>query len=147
MELILTKDVERLGKEGTVVQVKEGFARNYLLPRGLAVPASPASLKALEDRQRQSQAKAQRLRKDVEQLRQKLESRSLTVKLTLGEHDQAFGSVTAHDIVQALAQEGLAVEKHAVHLEAPIKALGIYEIPVRLHPEVTATLKLWVVKA
>ena len=147
MDLILLKDVERVGKEGTVVHVKAGFARNYLLPRGLALPASPHHLKAVEERKRQTQAKAQRLHHDAEGLRQKLESRSLTLKLTLGEQDQAFGAVTAQDITQALAQEGLSVDKHAVLLESPIKALGIYEVPIRLHPDVTATLKVWVVKA
>jgi large subunit ribosomal protein L9 len=147
MDVILLKDMERLGKEGTVVGVKPGFARNYLLPQGLALLASPNAMKAVEERTRQAQAKLARIRKQADQLKRKIEGRSLTLKLTLGEGDRPFGSITAHDIVQALAQEGLAVEKHAVGLEEPIKVLGIYEIPVRVHPEATATLKLWVVKA
>ena len=147
MDIILLKDVERLGKEGTMVHVKPGFARNYLLPQRLALLASPHAMKAVEERTRQAQAKLARIRKQADQLKRKIEGRSLTLKLTLGEGDKPFGSITAHDIVQALAQEGLAVEKHAVGLEESIKALGIYEIPVRVHPEATATLKLWVVKA
>jgi len=147
MDVILLKDVEWLGKEGTMVHVKPGFARNYLLPQRLALLASPHAMRAVEERTRQAQAKLARIRKQADQLKRKIEGRSLTLKLTLGEGDKPFGSITAHDIVQALAQEGLVVEKHTVGLEEPIKTLGIYEIPVRVHPEATATLKLWVVKA
>ena len=147
LDVILLKDVEQVGKEGSIVHVKPGFARNFLLPHGLAVPATPEHVKRFEERTRQRELKTQRLRKDAEILKRKLEGRSLTLKLTMGEEEQAFGSVTVHDLFQALAQEGLPVDKHAIQLEEPIKALGIYEIPVRLHPEVSATLKLWVVKA
>jgi len=147
MDVLLLKDIEQLGKEGAVVRVKPGFARNYLLPRGLALPARPEHLRAMEERTRQAQRKQARIRKQADQLKQKLESRSLTLKLTLGERDTAFGSITTHDLQEALAQAGLSVDKHAIQLEQPIKALGIYEVPVRVHPEVTATLKLWVVKA
>jgi large subunit ribosomal protein L9 len=147
MDLILLQDVEKIGKEGTVVRVKPGFARNYLLPRRLAVPATPEHQRAFEERKRQTARKQARLHQRAAGLKQKLESRSLTLKLNLGEGEKAFGSVTVHDIVEALAQEGVTLEKHAVQLPDPIKVLGIYEVPVRLHPEVTATLKLWVVKA
>lgn len=147
MDYILLKDVEKLGKEGAVVHVKPGYARNFLLPRGLALPASPQNQRALEARTRQVAVKQERARKHAEGLKQKLESRSLTMTLTLGEQDQPFGSVTVHDVVEALGREGLAVDKSAIQLHEPLKALGIYEVPVRLHPEVTATLKVWVVKA
>lgn len=147
MEYILLKDVETLGKEGAVVHVKPGYARNFLLPRGLVLPNSPQNQRALEARTRRLAVKQERARKHAEALKQKLESRSLTMKLTLGEQDQPFGSVTVHDVVEALGGEGLAVDKAAVQLHEPLKALGIYEVPVRLHPEVTATLKIWVVKA
>ncbi len=147
MDVILLKDVEQVGKAGGVVHVKPGFARNYLFPQGLALEANPATLRAVEERTRQAQAKLTRVREQAEQLKRQLESRSLSVKLTLGEHDVAFGSITAHDIVEMLAQEGITLEKHAIKLDEPIKTLGIYDVPVRLHPEVTATLKLWVVKA
>jgi large subunit ribosomal protein L9 len=147
MDVILLKDVERLGKEGSVVHVKPGFARNYLLPLGLALPVTPERVRAVEERTRQAERRRARILEQAQALKQRIESRSLTMKLNLGEHDVAFGSLTAHDIVQALADEGITVEKRALALEEPIKALGIYEIPVRTHPEVTATLKLWVVKA
>ena len=147
MDVILLKDVEKLGAAGAVMQVKDGYARNYLLPSGLAAPATPQRLKAVEAARQQQLKQAQRLHADAEALKRKIEGRSLTLKLTLGADDQPFGSITVHDVVEALSREGIMVEKHAVHLEQPIKGLGIYEIPVRLHPNVTATLKLWVVKA
>lgn len=146
MDVILLKDVERLGTIGVVVHVKPGFARNYLLPQGLAVPATAQQLKAAEERSRQQQDKAQRIKAQAQLVKQKLEARSLTLKLSLGQDDKPFGAITAHEIMDALARDGFALEKHALHLEQPIKSLGIFELPVRLHPDVTATLKLWVVK-
>lgn len=147
MDVLLLQQVERVGSEGTVVKVKPGFARNFLFPRGLAVVATPENLRQVEDRKRVAEHKAKRVREGVEQLKRKLESRSLTLKLNLGEGDKAFGSVSAHDIADALGQEGLPIEKQQIGLSEPIKTLGIYEVPIKLHPEVTATLKLWVVKA
>ncbi len=147
MDVILLQDVEKLGAEGAVVHVKPGFARNYLLPSGLAVPATPKQVKAVEVGRQQRQRKAARAQADAEAVKHRLESHSLTLKLTVGEGDKPFGSVTAHDVVEALARDGIQVEKHAVQLEQPVKALGIYEVPIRIHADVTATLKLWVVKA
>ena len=147
MDVILLKAVEKLGAEGAVVHVKPGYARNYLVPRGLAVLASPAQLKMVETIRQQRARQSQRIAGEAQALKQKLESRSLTLKLSLGADDKPFGSVTTHDLVEALAHEGIVIEKHAVRLEEPIKALGVYEVPVRLHAEVTATLKVWVVKA
>ena len=146
IKVVLLKDIERLGVEGAVVSVKPGFARNYLIPTGLAVPATAQHVKAVEEAARQRTQKAQRIKEQAETLKRKLEGRSLTLKLSLGEDDKPFGSITTHDVVDAVQQEGMSIEKHAVRLEQPIKALGIYEVPVRLHSEVTATLKLWVVK-
>ncbi len=146
MDVILLKDVEKLGAEGAVLTVKPGFARNYLMPRGLAVPASPQQLKAVEALRRQRSRQAERMKAGMEALKQKLEARSLTLKLSLGEGEKPFGAITAHDVFEALQHEGLEVDKHAVGLKQPIKALGVYDVPVRLHPDVTATLKLWVVK-
>jgi len=146
MDVILLKPVELLGPEGAVVQVKPGYARNYLLPQGLAVPATAQQLKAAETRQHQQQEKVQRIKAQAQVLKQKLEGRSLTIKLSLGEDDKPFGAITTHEIMDALTREGFELEKHALQLDQPIKSLGIFELPIRLHPEVTATLKLWVVK-
>ena len=147
MDIVLLKDVEKLGTAGAVVHVKPGYARNYLLPSGLAVPATPQQLKTIEVANRQRLQKTQRIQAEAEALKRKIEGRPLTLTLTLGEDGKSFGSVTVHDIVEALGREGFAVEKHAVHLEQPIKALGIYDVSVRVQPQVTAILKLWVVKA
>ena len=147
MDVMLLKDVEQLGVEGTVVHVKPGFARNYLVPCGLAVLASAQQLKAVEAITRQRQAKSQRIQADAETLKRTLEGRSLTLTLALGAEDKTFGSITTHDVIEALAHDGIVVDKHAVHLEEPIKTLGVFEVPVRLHPNVTAMLKLQVVKA
>ena len=147
MDVILLKDVEKLGTEGTVVHVKPGFARNYLIPKQLALLATAQQLRTIEEQKRQRLQKIQRVKDEAQALKRKLENHSLTLKLTLGEGDKPFGAVTAHDVVEALQRDGFGLDKHAVGLEQPIKALGIYEIPVRIHPELTATVKLWVVKA
>ena len=147
MDVILLKDVVPLGAEGAVVRVKPGFARNYLLPSGLAVEATPRQLQAVEASKRQRLKQAERVQQEAEALKRRLESHSLTMKLTLGEGDQPFGSITVHDVADALARDGIPVEKDAIRLEQPLKALGVFDVPVRLHPNVTATLKLWVVKA
>ena len=147
MDVVLLKDIEKLGAQGTVLHVKPGYARNYLLPMGLAVPATPQQLKAVEAVTRQRQAKSQRLQADAEALKRTLEGRAVTLTLTVGADDKPFGSITARDVMDALAKDGVRVEKHAVHLEEPIKTLGTVEVPIRLHPNVTATLKLVVAKA
>ena len=146
MDVILLKDVEKLGAEGAVVRVKPGFARNYLLPTGLAVPATPQQLKTVEAVKQQREQQAKRMQEEAEALKRRIESRPLTLTLSLGEGDRPFGAITTHDVVEALARDGVAVDKHAVHLEQPIKALGLYDIPVRVHPNVTATVKLQIVK-
>ena len=147
MDVILLKPVEKLGAEGAVVHVKPGFARNYLVPRGLAVPATAQQLKAIEWTTRQRLQKNQRIQAQADALKHTLERHSLTLTLSVGEADKPFGSITTHDLAEALTREGMAVDKSAIHLEHPIKALGVYEIPVKLHSQVTATLKVWVVKA
>lgn len=146
MDVLLLTDVVKVGAQGTVVHVTPGFARNYLLPQGLAVLATARELSAAHERQRQQQDKAQRIKAQAEQVKQTLEGRSLTLKLSLGQDDKPFGAITAHEILNALRREGFELQKHALHLDQPIKSLGIFELPVHLHSDVTATLKLWVVK-
>lgn len=146
MDVVLLKDVERLGTEGTVVRVSPGYARNFLLPRGLAAPATAQQLNTLEGLKRQRSQKVQRALEEANALKQKLERCSLTLTLNLGADEKPFGAVTTHDILDAVQHEGIALDKHAIGLKQPIKALGVYDIPVRVHPEVMATLKVWVVK-
>lgn len=147
MDVVLLKDVEKLGAEGARVQVKPGFARNYLLPRGLAITATPSQVKAIEEVKRQRARKVQRFQAEAEALKKRLEQQPVSFSLSLGEDGKAFGSITLHDVVEALAKAGCPVERHAVQLSQPIKSLGVHEVPVKLHPSVTAIVKVRVVKA
>ena len=147
MDVVLLKDIEKLGAEGSIVHVKPGFARNFLVPRGLAVVATDGQVKTVEEMSRQRRRKLERLQADAEALKKRLEQYSPTFKLTLGEEDKAFGSITAHEVVETLTRDGFAVEKHAIQLAMPIKSLGVHEVPVKLHANVTAVLKVRVVKA
>lgn len=147
VEVILLQDVDHVGSQGVVVAVRPGFARNYLLPKGLAVVATPQQRKITEELTRQRQLKVQRQKAQAEALKHRLEGCALSLPLSLGEAGTPFGSVTTRDLAEALARQGLEVERHAIQLAQPLKALGSYQIPVRVHPEVTAILNVSVVKA
>lgn len=145
MEVILREDVPKLGHRGDLVTVKEGYARNYLLPRKLAMAATPGNRKQLE---MMKAATARRLANEkgaAESLAAQLAELTLTLSAKAGEADQLFGSVTSMAIAEALAARGFQVDRRRVELDHPIKTLGEYEVPVRLHPEVTATVKVIVV--
>lgn len=146
MEIILKEDVSSLGKAGDVVKVKKGYARNFLLPQGKAIVADPNNVKSLEHHRRVVAGKQAKLKKESESLATKMESLSITIAKDVGEQDKLFGSVTAKDIAEALRKENLVIDRKQIHLEAPIKQIGVSEVKVRLHPEVVATLKVWVVK-
>jgi large subunit ribosomal protein L9 len=146
MEVILNKDVEKIGRAGAVVQVKEGFARNFLFPHNLAKPATAESLKKLEQEQLVRSAQSAKIKEESELVKQRLSALALTISaLTQGE-EKLYGSIGVQEIAEALAAEGFAINKNSIDLDEPIKSLGIYQIPVKLHPDVIATLKLWVVK-
>ena len=146
MKIILLKDVERLGQAGDVVQVADGFGRNFLIPQRQALVASDANVAQFETWRKQHEAAADRERKGAEDLGKKLEKDSLTAVVRVGEEDRLFGSVTSQNITTLLKEKGYDVDRRAVELEEPIRALGVYNIEVRLHPEVATTVKLWVVK-
>ena len=145
MDVILLKDVERLGSSGAVVVVKPGFARNYLIPSGLAAPANAQRLAAVQAQQRQHQQQAQRLKGEAEALKRAIDGRPITLTLKIGEGDKPFGSITAHDLVAALQRQEILVEKQAIQLEQPIKTLGAHAVPIRLQADVIATLHVTVV--
>lgn len=146
MEVILNKDVAGIGRAGAIAKVKEGFARNFLFPQNLAKPVTSGSLKILEQQKQIKSAQSAKLKEESIELQKRLDSLSLTIPaLTQGE-EKLYGSISAHDISEALKNEGLAINKSNIDLAEPIKSLGIYEIQIKLHPEVTAKLKLWVVK-
>lgn len=146
MEIILRQAVDNLGHPGDIVDVKPGYARNYLLPRGLAFLATTGNKKRIEqDRQRLEEAENER-RTKAQELAAKLEEVSLTFSARVGEEGKLFGSVTAADIAQQLEAQGLHVEKRLIDLHDPIRALGVYRVPVRLHADVKPELKVWVIK-
>lgn len=146
MEIILKQDVDKVGKAGSTVKVSDGYARNYLLPRGLAVPSTPAMLKQIEQERQRKNLESEKRRRDAEEFKTRMAGVSLTIPAQVTEEEKLFGSVTAQDISAALTEEGFAIDKSAVMLDEPIKSLGIVEVPVRLHPDVTAQVKVWIVK-
>jgi len=145
MEVILIKDVEKIGKAGSVVKVKEGFARNFLFPHNLAKVATSGSLQQLEKEKQVRLAEYAKAKEESEELKKRLSSLSLTIS-ALAQGEELYGSISNQDISAALKEEGFIVDKGAIELVEPIKSLGIYELAVKLHPEVIATVKLWVVK-
>lgn len=147
MEVILRQDVDKIGKAGAVVKVKDGFARNFLIPNGLAILSTPANIKKLEQERQRRSLEVQKIKKDADELKAKLANLSLTISaLTQAEEDKLYGSITSADIAGALKEEGLDVDKNYIMLDEPIKSLGIYEVPIKLHPEVSTKIKVWVVK-
>jgi len=146
MDVILRQDVDNLGSAGAVVTVKDGYARNFLLPRGLAYQATAGNRKRLEA-EHASRAKRHAVEvTDMQALAAKLEPLSLTFTMKAGEGDKLFGSVTAADIAEQLKAQGFTIEKKQVELHEPLKALGVYKVPVRLHPEVKPEVRVWVVR-
>jgi len=146
MEVILNQDVERLGKAGQIVKVKEGFARNFLIPNGLAVSLTAANLKKLEQEKQKKVLQLDKSRKGAEELSARLASLSLTIPVLTQEEDKLYGSIAAQDVAAALKEEGFEIDKKSIVLDVPIKSLGIYEVPIELHPEVSCKIKIWVVK-
>lgn len=146
MEVILNQDIDKIGKAGSVVKVKDGYGRNFLIPNRLAMPVTPGNLKKLEQEKQKKALMLESLKKDAEALKTKLSAVSLTLSSLAKEDEKLFGSISAHDIALALKEEGIEIDKSLIALSEPIKALGIYEVPVNLHPEVIAKLKVWVVK-
>ncbi len=145
MEVILREDVKSLGKAGELVKVKPGYARNFLLPKGLAYEATEGNRKRIQSESKARDARMAEERSAAEAIASRLNAVSLTLSRKAGEGDRLFGSITAQDIADALAGQGHAVDKRKIELEHPIKTIGVHAIPVRLHHEVQAELRLTVV--
>ncbi len=146
MEIILRQAVENLGKTGDVVNVKPGYARNYLLPHGLAYEATPGNLKRIQQERDRLEAAENERRGTAQGLAEKLEQVSLTFSARVGDEGKLFGSVTATDIAQQLEAQGFHIEKRQIDLHEPIKALGVYRVPIRLHADVKPEVRVWVIK-
>ena len=146
MKVILKQEVEKLGSPGDVVEVRDGYARNYLIPRGLAMPATPGNLRILEEEKKRAELRANREKRAAQRLAEKLNSVSVTATVSVGEEDRVFGAVTSQTIADLLKEKGFEIDRRKILLEEPLKALGIYDVPIRLHPEVEAKVKVWVVR-
>jgi large subunit ribosomal protein L9 len=142
LQVILNEDVPNLGRTGDVVKVRPGYARNYLLPRKLAIEANTKSLRAFEHNKRIALGKREAQKTEASDLKQKLEALTITIGAHAGEEGKLFGSVTNIDIERALREKGISVERRKIHLAEPIKQLGEFTVPVRLQPEVEASLKV-----
>jgi large subunit ribosomal protein L9 len=146
MKVILRQNYETLGNIGDVVVVKDGFAHNYLMPRSIVYPATPGNLKALNEEKKQIERREQKSLKGAEKIAAQLGSVSITITMKVGEDDKLFGSVTSLMIADALTEKGYTVDKRIIELEEPIRTLGIFEVPVKLHSKLTAKVKVWVVR-
>lgn len=146
MEVILQQDVDNLGRIGDVVRVKAGFARNYLLPRGLALVADGKNLSVLEHQKRMVASRRAKVQKATEEIADRLKPVSLILKARAGEEDKLFGSITNQDVARALADAGFEIDRKRVLLDAPIKTLGEYAVPVHLGTDVRVSIKVTVVR-
>ncbi|MCM8816849.1 MAG: 50S ribosomal protein L9 [Candidatus Omnitrophica bacterium] len=147
MKIILVRDVKNLGGEGEVIEVKDGYARNYLIPHGFAIEANEKNIKKVEQIKRQAALRKEKLLKEAESLQKKLNKISVTIDANAGEEDKLFGSVTAEDIVLSLkSQHNIEIDKHQIKIDEPIKKLGIYKVPIHLIGDINAELKVWVVQ-
>jgi large subunit ribosomal protein L9 len=146
IQVILQSDVDNVGASGELVKVRPGFARNYLLPRQLAVPATAAQINRINHEKAVAVAKAEKNKKEMRDLAAKIGALTIKIARAVGEDDKLFGSVTAKDIENAVKATGVEFDRKKMHLAEPIKAIGTYEVPVRLLTDVTATLKVEVIK-
>ena len=142
MKIILTQDIHDLGLEGDILEVADGYARNYLLPKGFALEATPQNLRLLESRRKKIEAKRLRAKEEAEQLKEKIEALELSFTHKAGAEGKLYGSVTAIDIAQELEKQGIVIDRRKIILDKPIKEVGEFEVKVKVYPEVIATLKV-----
>jgi large subunit ribosomal protein L9 len=148
VKIILRQGIEKLGAEGEVVNVRAGYARNYLLPKGFAYEATAGNIRRIEEERRRAEERARRDYLEARRRAKALESISLTFEARAGEESKLFGSITTGDIAERLNQQGLdfEVDRRQIELEEPIKTLGVFSVPIRLHAEVRPEIKVWVSK-
>ena len=146
MEIILSQDIPKLGKIGEVVKVKDGYARNFLFPQKLAYAATQVNLRKIEREKKSRQDKYEQEKQEAQSLADKLNKTSCTVNVEVNDLDKLYGAVSISDIVKALELEGHHIDKKNIVVEKPIEELGIFEVGIRVHPEVIAKIRLWVTK-
>ena len=147
MKIILPQDYEKLGKAYDQVEVKDGYARNFLIPKGIAIRATKNNIRMIEEKLNLQKRREEKKLKQAQALAEKLKKLSITIPVQVGEEDKVYGSVTSQEIAVSLKEKGFEIDKRQILLEEPIKALGIYDVPIKLHPEVTGYVKLWVIKS
>jgi large subunit ribosomal protein L9 len=146
MQVILLEDVSSLGKAGDLVKVAAGFGRNYLIPQKKAILATEKGIRTLEHQKRLVQHRMAKTKKDIQRTVQEIETLSCTFAKSVGESGKLFGSVTTMEIEAYLKENGIEVDRKKIHLEEPIKSVGMFTVPIKLHPDVVANLKVWVVQ-
>jgi large subunit ribosomal protein L9 len=145
MQVILKEDVAKLGRAGQVVNVKDGYGRNYLIPQNLAVLATPKHVKQFDHQKRIVAAKVEKLRKAAMSVADRLVGYSCTIARNSGDNDRLFGSVSSKDVAAVLNDDGIDVQRRQIDMVRPIKQLGIYPVPVRLHADIASQIMVWVV--
>ncbi len=146
MRVILKQEIADLGDAGDIITVRAGYGRNYLIPRGLAIPASDGSVRELNHHQRVAEAIRRKRMKVSTDLAERLEATAISIRRKTGEDDKLFGSVTNRDISEALAAEGLEIDRRLIHLEKPIQNIGLFTVPIRLHRDVSANVRVYVIR-
>ncbi len=146
MKIIMKKDVENLGKTGDVVSVKDGYARNYLIPKSLAIKATRSNMKIVDELQANVARKANKAETTAQNIAKKLQDISVTATVKVGEDDKLFGAVTAQIIAELVAEKGIELDKHNIMLDEPIKELGVFDVAVKVGAGIKAEVKVWVVK-
>ncbi|MBW1667721.1 MAG: 50S ribosomal protein L9 [Deltaproteobacteria bacterium] len=145
MKVILKRDMEDLGFEGEILDVAKGYARNFLIPKGLALPATEQNVKSMEQQRKKIEVKKLKAKEDAEKVKEKIEGVVVTISQKVGEEEKLYGSVTTMDIASQLAKQGIEIDRRKISLDRPIKTLGEFEVPVKLHPEVTGSVKVVVI--
>lgn len=146
MKLILKQSIEKLGKAGDIVETKRGYARNYLIPKGFAVEASKTNMKVYEQERQALLRKHEKEVQEAQALADRLKDVSVTVAVQVGDEDKVFGAVTNQNIADLLQEKGFDIDRKKIILEEPLKALGVFEVPIKLHSEVEAQIKVWIVR-
>ena len=145
MKIILRQDMDTLGLEGDIVDVANGYARNYLIPKGFALEANNQNIKLFETQKKKIEIKRLKAKEEAEKIREKLSDVMITISQKAGEEDKLYGSVTSMDIAAQLEKEGIVIDRKKISMDKPIKSLGEFEVPIRLYPEVTGSIKVSVI--